>query len=424
MSTVPPGCPVPPARDPGKTTGLVSLTEITASRDPHAYYERLRGQWGPVVPVELEPGIKAWLVIGYQELLEITRQELLYSRSARHWADYQSGLVPPDSGLGPMMFPRDNVIGFDGPEHRRLRAPLDEAMAWLDKAALRRGVEAVCARLIGRFADRGAADLMAEYAQPIPLLALATAFGLDEATGDELLAALAALFGSQADSQAGNRSFEDILAAVRDDRARQPREDLTAFLLNHPHLRTRDEQVQAMVVLISAGQETLALVIAKTAEKMLTDPRFAARVRGGQLGVDDALLEVLWGDPPMTHMPARYALADTELGGRPIARGDVLILGLAAANQDPAIHPPDPSGGLAPAVINSSHLAYSAGPHMCPAKEPAWLITRTAVTWLLEELPDLALAVDPATLAPRTSPWTRSPKVLPVRFTPRRTAPD
>src|SRR3546814_18465331 len=68
---------------------------------------------------------------------------------------------------------------------------------------------------------------------------------------------------------------------------------------------------------LSAGNETVTAWISHTLRLMLTDPRFAARLHGGRLGVDDALDAALWRDPPMNNMPARYALRDPELGGRP-----------------------------------------------------------------------------------------------------------
>lgn len=416
-ATPPPACPAhasehAPARDPGRTAGLVPLSEITASSDPQAIYRQLRQDWGPVARVELEPGVAAWLVMGYRELLALARSEYLFSRDARNWGDFQTGVVPPDSGLGPMMFWRANVIGADGVEHRRLRQPLDDGVAWIDLRRMRRAVEAICAELIASFAPKGSADLIAEYAQAIPLLAIADLFGLHGAEGHELLAALAALFGSADDSQAGNRQFEEILADIRDQRVRQPSADLTTFFVHHPNLTTDAEILQSMVVMISAAQETTTIWIAKTIEKMLTDPRFASRLRGGRLGITDALDEVLWSDPPMTHMPARYALADTELGGRAIRRGDVLILGLAAANDDPAIHTGDPHSERG----NRAHLAWSAGPHACPARNPARLIAHTAVQTVLDLLPGIRLAADPADLTSRPSPWTRCPIALPVTF--------
>lgn len=402
-------------------TTPMSLSAVMADPDPHEVFRRLRAEWGSVAPVELEPGVNAWLVMGYEELRIITTREYVFSRRARHWRDLQTGLVAPDSGLGPMMFERDNVIGYDGAEHRRLRRPLDDAVKSVDQRRMRRSVEAMCAELIEGFAPRGEADLVAEYAAVIPMLAIAGLFGLDVAGGHELRNALIALFSSGDDSQAGNRRFEDILADLMRSHQKEPADDLTTFFLDHPDLRSEAEVVQSIVVMVSAGNETTTAWIAQTLALMLTDPRFAGRLRGGRLGVDDALDEVLWAFPPMMQMPARYALRDTELGGRQIRKGDVLILGLAATNADPGIHADGTAIGVpgaAPVELgNRAHLAFSAGPHACPAETPARLITRTAVDIALHLLPGVRLTVPADQVVQLPSPWTRYPASLPVSFT-------
>ncbi|KAF4409680.1 cytochrome P450 family protein [Streptomyces lycii] len=406
---VPPGCPVRPT----DTHGLTPLSATTGP-DPARVHQELRETWGSVARVELEPGVPAWLVLGYRELLTVTRQEKTYSRDARNWRDLAEGAVPPGSALLPMMAHRDNVIGYDGPEHQRLRRPLVDGMAGTDQRRLRRSVEAVCAGLLESFTGRGTADLVGEYARVVPLLAIGGLFGLDRSEGHELLRSLAALFSGPNASRAGSRRFEDILTGILRERRAAPESDLTSAFLAHPDLRGDSEILQSMVVMISAGNETTTSWIANTLRLMLTDRRFRGRLRGGRLGEDEALDEVLWQDPPMANFPARYALHDTELGGRAIRRGDCLVLGLAAANADPAVRPADPYDMLG----NRAHLAFSAGPHACPARVPARLITRTAVEIALRGLPDVTLDVPAAELPWRPSPWTHCPASLPVRFTP------
>lgn len=406
MTTPLPGCPAHTAAGP------VSLSAITASASLPETYRALRETWGQVALVELEPGVNAWLVMGYPELLELVRNERVFSRDARNWGDYRNGIVAPDSGLGPMMFYRDNVTGADGMEHRRLRGPLDDALAALDQRQLRRTVERTCRDLVAAFRHRGHADLVSEYAQIVPLLALAAASGLDPQERQELLETLAALFGSADDAQEGNRRFEEILARLIRDRQAKGASDMASSLARHPDLHSDGEILQSLVVLISAGQQTLSAWISRALWLMLTDPRFESRLRGGRLGVDEALDEVLWRDPPMTHMPARYALIDTELGGQHIAQGEALILGLAAASIDPRVHT---DGGMDREIGNRSHLGWSAGPHQCPARTPARLIARTAVEQALHGLPRITLD---AAVSTAPSPWMRHLASLPVRFTP------
>jgi hypothetical protein len=131
----PPGCPAHAAPSTEELTPLISAT---GAPDHRVVYRRLRAEQGPVARVELEPGVGAWLVMGYRELLTITRDERTFVHDARNWKDLQDGVVAPDSGLLPMMAWRANVIGADGDTHRRLRAPLDEGVAHIDQRAMRR----------------------------------------------------------------------------------------------------------------------------------------------------------------------------------------------------------------------------------------------------------------------------------------------
>ncbi|MFJ4922193.1 cytochrome P450 [Streptomyces sp. NPDC088725] len=411
-ATPPPECPAHASPGVRTGTGLLPLSSAVGSADPRAAYRKLREEWGNVAKVELEPGVPAWLVMGYRELLTITRQEQLFSRDGRKWRHMYDGVVSPDSGLLPMMGWRASVIGSDGAEHRRLRAPLDDGVAKMDQRKVRRQVEALCTDLIARFSERGRADLVTEYATIVPMLSLASLFGLDSTEGEELLNALIALFGSADDSQAGNRQFEEILLDTVRERQKNPADDMTTVFINHPNLRNEAERLQSIVVMISAGNETVTAWIAHTLRLMLTDPRFAAQLHGGRLGVDDALDLALWREPPMNNMPARYALRDTELGGQFIRAGDCLILGHAAANDDPAIRTDDGQEEWG----NRAHLAFSAGPHVCPAQVPARLITRTAVNTALHLLPGMKLSIPLEEVAWRPSPWTRVPVSLPAEF--------
>lgn len=410
----PPGCPMHAGGTP--QTEIFPLIEATAAPDHRVVFRRLRAEHGPVAPVELEPGVHAWLVMGYRELLTVTRDERLFGHDARNWRDLNEGVVAQDSGLLPMMGWRPNLFQADGEEHRRLRQPVDEAIATIDQRALRREIEALCSGLIAGFSERGAADLVAEYAAVIPTLALATLFGLDREGGQELRRALAALFGSQDDSQSGDRRFDEILIDLVHSRSAGPdrdRNDVTGVIVRHPALHDDAERVQSLVPMIGAGNETMTSWIAHTLRLLLTDPRFSAQLRGGSLGVDDALDEALWREPPMNVMPARYALQDTELGGRKIRRGDVMVLGLGAVIDDPLMQT-----GNGPLVEpgNRAHLAFAAGPHSCPGRVPARVIVRTAVGTVLNLLPDIHLSIPAEELTWMPSPWTRVPTALPVEF--------
>jgi len=170
------------------------------------------------------------------------------------------------------------------------------------------------------------------------------------------------------------------------------------------------------LVVMAAAQQPTANWIGNTLRLMLIDDQFSLTLQGGRSSASQALNEVLWKDTPTQNFIGRYAVQDCELGGRRIRQGDLLVLGLAAANADPQVHP----GSFADSGINRAHMSFGHGEHGCPfpAPELAEVIARTAVEVLLDRIPDVQLAVAPDDLQWRPSLWMRGLFALPVRFTP------
>jgi cytochrome P450 len=162
-----------------------------------------------------------------------------------------------------------------------------------------------------------------------------------------------------------------------------------------------------------AGYEATISWIAQTLRLVLTDPRFSGRLRGGRLSVEDALDEVLWRRPPAANLPNRFALADCEIAGRPVRKGDALVMSYAAANIDPRVQSDDPWLALG----NRAHLAWGVGPHVCPAHRPGRAIVRIAVETVLTRLHDLKVTIPAEDIVTMPSMWTVCPARLPVRFT-------
>ncbi|MFD8703711.1 cytochrome P450 [Kitasatospora sp. NPDC059648] len=401
---------------------LTPLYGQAVADDPHGLYARLRERYGPVAPIELEPGVEAWLVIGYGELLELTRNEALFSKDSRHWRVPAEGRLAPDSRLQPMTAWRPTLLNLDGAEHQRLRAAVSDTLAQIDHRQLRETTEAAANGLIDSWGPDGTADLIGQYARALPLLVSTQLVGLPTGSGPRMIELISHFVDSGPESVRAAGEFQATLADLVRHRRTAPGADLTSWLLAHPAALTDEEAAHHLVVLMIAGNETCINWIGNTLRLLLTDRRFRATLTGGRLTVSDALEEVLWRDPPTQNFPGRWATGDTVLGGQYISAGDMLVLGLAAANADPAAQ------GAASAAQgslggNRAHLAWGAGRHVCPAQHPARIIVETAIETLLHRLPDLQLAVPSGELAWRPSPWSRALVALPVlysAFTPPR----
>lgn len=86
---------------PAQRDGAVLLDGPGFHTDPHRLYTRMRGEHGPVVAVELQGGIPAWLVIGYRELHQVTTDPDLFTRDRTLWNQWPA--IPPDWPLLPMV---------------------------------------------------------------------------------------------------------------------------------------------------------------------------------------------------------------------------------------------------------------------------------------------------------------------------------
>ena len=388
------------------------LADLAGAPDPAARYEALRSRWGALAPVDLEPGVPAWLALGHAEVAAVLRNEAMFSRDARHWRYEAEGLVGRRSATRALLAPRDGAHDRDGAEHRRLRTPLADALDAVEDRRVRRTTDVACASALDRLAARGTADMVAEYAVDVPVRVLADLLGMTLADARRMHELTVALRSGADDAYPASVEAEDLLAGFVAGRRAEPSDDLTSALLAHPAHENDLEVMAAVGLVFATAHDAEVAWIATALQRLLADPGFAARLHGGRLSLDDALDEVARDAPPLPHLRPRYALADGELGGQAIAAGDAVVPAVAAANADRAVRAGDPWEQ----VDARFHLTWGTGAHACPAHRTAPLITRTVVGHFLARVADMELTVAPADVEPVRSPWARYPRELPVRF--------
>ncbi|WRZ89894.1 cytochrome P450 [Streptomyces sp. NBC_01007] len=394
----PPGCPA-----------HRSLYGPEFAADPAKVYQRLRDA-GPTAPVELAPGVRATLVTGYDAALHVLRSPETFSKDPRRWKDLADGTVPMDSPVVPMMMYRPNALFTDGEEHSRLRGAITDTLARVESSTVRGCAERSADTLIDRFAPLGTADLLGEYAQVLPLLVFNHLFGCPVGHGVRLVEGMSGIFDG-VDAEKANELLTTTLLDLVGLKRRRPAPDMTSWLMEHPAALTDEEMIHTLAVLMGAGTEPQQNLIANSLRLLLSDDRFAGDLSGGTLPVEDALDEVLWTDPPIANYAVHYPRHDVVYEGTLLRAGDPLVVSLAAANTDPSLTSSQRIG-------NRAHLAWSAGPHTCPAQGPARLIAAVAVEKLLDRIPDIELTVPVEELRWRPGPFHRALAALPVSFPP------
>ncbi|WP_406862913.1 cytochrome P450 [Streptomyces sp. HUAS MG47] len=404
--------PVPPPGCPAHALGgRVPLYGPEFAADPQAYYAYLR-QYGPTAPVELAPGVEATLVTDYPTALQLLQDNGSFRKDARRWRAFQQGLIPPDSPVAPLLAYRPNAMFSDGAEHARLRQAITDSMARIDTTRLSRRTEQVSDYLIAQFGSRGSADLLGDYAKMLPLLVFNQLFGCPADIGDRVFFGINNMFEGVNAEKAAEVMFEAAGELVALKRS-APGDDVTTWLMQHQVRLTDEEMVHQLALLLAAGAEPMRNLIGNTLHRLLTDDEYAHR--GGL--IDEALDDTLWENPPIANLAPHYPASDMEFAGQQLRAGDLVLVSFAAANSHPALAASRQTGS------NRAHLAWSAGPHGCPSKDPARQITVTAVENLLNRLPDVELAVPDDSLTWRPGAFSRGLTALPARFTPVSVAP-
>jgi cytochrome P450 len=392
----PTGCPA---------HGNIQLYGPAFGSDPEGHYARLR-ELGPSAPVDIAPDVQVELVTSYDTSLHILQNPAFFVRDSRRWNALNEGRVPADSPALPMMGYRPNALFSDGAAHARLRQAVTDSLATVDQARLVRLTQQSADYLISRFSSEalGQAELMGAYTQPLPLLVFSDLFGCPPEIGDRVIVGISGIFeGTPGADETLGGALAELIALKR----RQPGEDLTTRLMVHSAQLTDEEVLHQLVTLLSGGTAPLTAAIGTSSALYLSDDWPTG------LPVEEAVVKTLWNYAPIANYAAHYPTQDMELNGRTLRANDPVLISFAAANTDPKLT------AHREQLSAKAHLAFGAGPHACPAKDPAFMVVVTAVESLLNRLPDVELRVPFKDLAWVPTPWSRSLVTIPIRFTPR-----
>ncbi|MBY8343352.1 cytochrome P450 [Streptomyces spinosirectus] len=403
----PPGCPAH-RLGPGGLRRLYGPEAENLS----AVYEKLRSEHGPVAPALLHEDVPIWVVLGHSENLHMVSTPSQFCRDTRQWTALQDGSIKPDHPLMPLVAWQPICCHAEGNEHLRLRGAVTGAMSTINHRGIRRHINRATQHLVNQFCEEGRADLVAQFAEHLPMAVMCQILGMPDEYNDRIVHAARDMLKGTETSIASNAYIMDVLMRLTVRRRAEPEDDFTSHLINHS-ARLNDEEVgQHLRVILMAAYEATANLLANVLRLVLTDPGFRAQLNGGQMTVPQAVEQSLWDEPPFSTQLPYVAKQDTELGGQRVRKGDGLLLGIAPGNVDPRVRP-DLSANM---MGNRSHLAFSGGPHECPGQDIGRAIADVGVDALLNRLPDIQLDCDEDELHWRTSILNRHLVELPVRF--------
>jgi len=371
--------------------------------DPFPQFAEVRAL-APVHMARLADGHDAWLIMRYADAKQALNDTRLSKDMNKAMADDSEVVAEglPGAALA------QHVLTMDPPDHTRLRRLVAQAFTPARVEELRPRVEELVDDLLDALAADGPSttvDLVSRFAFPLPYTVICELLGIPEPDRAALGEAFTALFlpsdGPEppAEAVAGSKHIIEYLNQITDYKREHPANDLITALGEARDGTTRltqRELCSTLFQLFVAGHDTTASLIGNGVAALLTHPDQLAALRADLSLVTGAVEEFLRYDAPVPHSTFRYAAVDTEIGGVIIPAGDQVLISIASANRDPERFA-DPDA-LDVGREDKRHVAFGHGIHFCLGAPLGRMEGQIAFTALLTRFPDLALAVDPATL--------------------------
>jgi cytochrome P450 len=381
--------------------------------DPYPMYHRLRAE----DPVHHSP-LGFWILTRYDDVVAALRDPRLAKEAIAGFLAARFGAPVPVMGL--------SMLDRDPPDHTRLRSLVSKAFTPRVVEGLRPRIQQIVDGLLDRARDAGAMDLIDEFAYPIPVNVICEMLGvpvedherfrgwsLDIARGlDSILLPPDSEVPKR--SVASRHALADYFRELIARRRASPRADLLSGLIAAEEAGDKlseNELLATCILLLIAGHETTVNLIGNGTLALLRHPDQLRRLRDNPALIGSAVEELLRFDGPVQRT-ARIPSEDVVIDGQTIAKGEMVMPFIGAADRDPAQFPePD---RLDIGRTDNRHIAFGWGIHFCLGAPLARVEGQIAINTLVQRLPKLALATDAPQF--RESLTLRGLKSLPVTF--------
>jgi cytochrome P450 len=315
------------------------------------------------------------------------------------------------------------MLVMDPPDHTRVRGLVNKAFTPRRVASLRQHIEGIVDELLGSVAGRGTLDVIADLAAPLPAFVIAELLGVPrqdypqfKAWSNDLLALAGGLNRDDALGRFrhGLDALLGYLRKIISARRKEPRDDLISAMIAAQEAQdalSDSELLATCNLLLLAGHETTTNLIGNGLLALLRNPAELARLRAEPGLLRSGIEEMLRYDSPV-QATVRIPTEEIELAGQRIAAGALVVVGIGAANRDPAAFP-DPDR-FDVARGENRHLAFGFGTHFCLGAPLARLEGEIAFRALLDRFPNLRLSTADVTYRPNV--LLRGLTALPVVF--------
>jgi cytochrome P450 len=362
--------------------------------DPYPIYHQLRA----AAPIWQSP-LGMWVMTRYEDVALALRDK----RFGKNYAENMKRRYGENAMNEPAIASlARTMLVLDPPDHTRLRGLVTKAFTARRVEEMRPRIVAVVDQLIDRVADKGAMDVIEDFAHRLPVIVICDMLGIPEEDRGQF-------FGqykvngrlidpvplTREEMDAVNENGKAVGAyfdTLFERRRREPKDDLTTQLVQAEEAgdRLSTEELRANVgLLFAAGHETTANLIGNGLLALLRSPEQWEALKTDPSLIPNAMDELLRYDSSV-QMTGRVALEPLEIGGVKLDKGASIVCFLGAANRDPAIYA-DPDK-LDVKRQNIRPLSFGGGIHHCLGAQLAKIEAHEAFAGLARRLPNLKIA--------------------------------
>ena len=379
--------------------------------DPHAAFRRLRRD----DPLPWHPGVGgAWCVLKHADVMEVSRDPGRFTSTR----GVQLGMKAEDAR--PLGVP-PTILEMDPPIHNMHRKLVMGAFTPRAAAEQETMIRAITREVVASIDPDAVTDLVDAVAVPVPMYVIAEMLGVPrsdrprfKAWSDAMIEAGGGRRTAVTDAMLGEMLgyFHGVLT----ERRRAPKDDLVSTLARaeiEGAALSDPEILMFCITLLAAGNETTRNLISGGSLLLMRHPEERRKLVADPARIPNAIEEMLrWWTPVQSFI--RTATRKTELRGKRIAEGDVMLLLYASANRDEEVWGDDADRfDVGRDHRRARHLAFGFGEHLCLGASIARLEARVVFEELLARFPDFALAGEPKLLESRLM---HAIEHLPVRF--------
>ena len=303
----------------------------------------------------------------------------------------------------------DSILDSEPPKHTRLRALVAKAFNRNKIEGMRPAIQRITHELLDAIDVKVKSgenfDLIADYAEPLPVKIIADLLGFPESEEHLLRPWSQAIvkmyevnpslqYQSEAKVAAGE--FADYVRALAKERKRNPGTDLItdlAMVEENGEKLNMHELVATAVLLLNAGHEASVNAFGNGMVEVLRRPDQSTLLRDDPRGLTEtALEEFMRFDAPL-QLFERTATKETEIGGVAIEAGQKIAALIGSANRDSTVF--ENAEEMDVTRDPNPHIGFGAGIHFCLGAPLARLEMGVSLPALWEKYPDMSLASEP-----------------------------